>query len=156
MYPVIVNPTKNHSLLLYSFTRAFTGVNFRPNFDKRSGVMMPGSRGGGGGGGPESRDFFFFWGGGGGIEGVRTPSPKPWFVHGNYTEDFQNERKNALEIWGGPESRDFFFFGGGGGEGVELRGSGPQVPNPGLCMVIILKIFKMKEKMRWRSRHIAR
>ena len=36
-------------------------------------------------------------GGGGGIEGVRTPSPKPWFVHGNYTEDFQNERKNALE-----------------------------------------------------------
>ena len=39
-----------------------------------------------------------------------------------------------------------FFFGGGGG-----RGSGPQVPNPGLCMVIILKIFKMKEKMRWRD-----
>ena len=36
-------------------------------------------------------------GGGVGIEGVRTPSPKPWFVHGNYTEDFQNERKNALE-----------------------------------------------------------
>ena len=41
---------------------------------------------GGGGGG----------GGGGGIEGVRTPSPKPWFVHGNYTEDFQNERLYAL------------------------------------------------------------
>ena len=67
--------------------------------------MMPGSRklskvGEGGGGGPESRDFFiFFWGGGGGvgIDGVRTPSTKPWFVHGNYTEDFQNERKNALE-----------------------------------------------------------
>ena len=73
--------------------------------------MMPGSRklskvgaGGGGGGvhpqtrvGPDSRDFFFLRGGGGGIEGVRTPSPKPWFVHGNYTEDFQNERKNALE-----------------------------------------------------------
>ena len=66
--------------------------------------MMPGSRKlskvGEGGGGPESRDFFFFfWGGGGGvgIEGVRTPSTKPWFVHGNYTEDFQNERKNALE-----------------------------------------------------------
>ena len=52
------------------------------------------------------------------------------------------------------ESRDFFFFffwGGGGGEGLELRGSGPQVPNPGLCMVIILKIFKMKEKMHWRD-----
>ena len=48
--------------------------------------------------GPDSRDFFFLRGGGGsGIEGVRTPSPKPWFVHGNYTEDFQNERKNALE-----------------------------------------------------------
>ena len=49
--------------------------------------------------GPDSRDFFFLrgGGGGGGIEGVRTPSPKPWFVHGNYTEDFQNERKNALE-----------------------------------------------------------
>ena len=48
--------------------------------------------------GPDSRDFFFLrgGGGGGGIEGVRTPSPKPWFVHGNYTEDFQNERKNAL------------------------------------------------------------
>ena len=74
--------------------------------------MMPGSRklskvgaGGGGGGvhpqtrvGPDSRDFFFLRGGGrGGIEGVRTPSPKPWFVHGNYTEDFQNERKNVLE-----------------------------------------------------------
>ena len=42
---------------------------------------------------------FFLRGGGGGsgIEGVLTPSPKPWFVHGNYTEDFQNERKNALE-----------------------------------------------------------
>ena len=69
--------------------------------------MMPGSRKlskvGEGGGDPESRDFFyfiFFWGGGGvGIDGVRTPSTKPWFVHGNYrpTEDFQNERKNALE-----------------------------------------------------------
>ena len=64
--------------------------------------MMPGSRklskeGEVGGGGPESRDFFFWGGGGVGIEGVRTPSTKPWFVHGNYTEDFQNERKNALE-----------------------------------------------------------
>ena len=49
----------------------------------------------------------------------------------------------------GPDSRDFFFK--GGGEGVELRGSGPPVPNPGLCMVIILKIFKMKEKMHWRD-----
>ena len=45
----------------------------------------------------------------------------------------------------------FFFFWGGGGEGLELMGSGPQVPNPGLCMVIILKIFKMKEKMHWRD-----
>ena len=45
----------------------------------------------------------------------------------------------------------FFFFGGGGGEGLELMGSGLQVPNPGLCMVIILKIFKMKEKMHWRD-----
>ena len=58
---------------------------------------------------------------------------------------------------GGPESQNqgifffFFFFWGGGGEGLELRGSGPQVPNPGLCMVIILKIFKMKEKMHWRD-----
>ena len=54
---------------------------------------------------------------------------------------------------GGPESRDFFFFFFffGGGEGLELRGSGPQVPDPGLCMVIILKIFKMKEKMHWRD-----
>ena len=66
--------------------------------------MMPGSRklskvGEGGRGGPESRDFFFFFFGGGGVgsEGVRTPSTKPWFVHGNYTEDFHNERKNALE-----------------------------------------------------------
>ena len=42
--------------------------------------------------------------------------------------------------------KGFLFF--GGGEGVELRGSGPQVPNPGLCMVIILKIFKMKDCMR--------
>ena len=51
-----------------------------------------------GGGGPESRDFFLGGGGVGvGIEGVWTPSTKPWFVHGNYTEDFQNERKNALE-----------------------------------------------------------
>ena len=50
----------------------------------------------------------------------------------------------------GPDSRDFFFL-RGGGEGVELRGSGPPVPNPGLCMVIILKIFKMKEKMGWRD-----
>ena len=62
--------------------------------------------GGRGGGGPPPdqgrsrfKGFLFFkgGGGGGGIEGVRTPSPKPWFVHGNYTEDFQNERKNALE-----------------------------------------------------------
>ena len=60
--------------------------------------------GGGGGGGPPPdqgrsrfKGFLFLRGGGGGIEGVRTPSPKPWFVHGNYTEDFQNERKNALE-----------------------------------------------------------
>ena len=45
----------------------------------------------------------------------------------------------------------FFFWGGGGGEGLELMGSGPQLPNPGLCMVIILKIFKMKEKMHWRD-----
>ena len=63
--------------------------------------MMPGSRKlskvGEGGGGPESRDFFFFLGGGVGIEAVWTPSTKIWFVHGNYTEDFQNERKNALE-----------------------------------------------------------
>ena len=70
--------------------------------------MMPGSRklskvGAGGGPPPDwgrsrFKGFLFFkGGGGGGIEGVRTPSPKPWFVHGNYTEDFQNERKNALE-----------------------------------------------------------
>ena len=76
--------------------------------------MMPGSRklskvgaggGGGGGGGvhlqtrvgPDSRVFFFLRGEGDGNEEVRTPSPKPWFVHGYYTEDFQNERKNALE-----------------------------------------------------------
>ena len=59
---------------------------------------------GGGGGGSRIKGFFFFFfflGGGGaggvGIDGVRTPSTKPWFVHGNYTEDFQNERKNALE-----------------------------------------------------------
>ena len=71
---------------------------------------MPGSRklskvGARGGPPPDQgrsrfKGFLFFWGGGeggGGIEGVRTPSPKPWFVHGNYTEDFQNERKNALE-----------------------------------------------------------
>ena len=50
MYPVIVNPNKNHASLLVkcqndmSFTRAFKGVNFRPNFNKRSGVIMPGSR----------------------------------------------------------------------------------------------------------------
>ena len=50
--------------------------------------------------------------------------------------------------------KGFFFF-WGGGEGLELRGSGPQVPNPGLCMVIILKIFKMKEKNAL-ERHIAR
>ena len=82
MYPVIVNPTKNHVSLLVkcqndidSFTRAFTGVNFRPYIDKRSGVMIPGSR----------------------------KLPK---------------------------------VGGGG---------------CGLCMVIILKIFKMKEKMPWRD-----
>ena len=43
----------------------------------------------------------------------------------------------------------------GGGEGVELRGSRPPVPNPGLYMVIILKIFKMKEKNTL-ERHIAR
>ena len=67
--------------------------------------MMPGSRklskvGEGGGGVGVQNQGIFFWGGGGGgvgIEGVRTPSTKPWFVHGNYTEDFQNERKNALE-----------------------------------------------------------
>ena len=110
MYPVIVNPTKNHVSLLVkcqkenSFTRAFTGVNFRPNFDKRSGVMMPGSRklskvGAEGGGPPPDQGrsrfqgFIFKGWGGGGIEGVRTPSPKPWSVHGNYTKDFQNERK---------------------------------------------------------------
>ena len=73
--------------------------------------MMPGSRklskvgAGGGGGGSTSRpgyvqiqgiSFFLRGGGGSGIEGVRTPSPKPWFVHGNYTEDFQNERKKML------------------------------------------------------------
>ena len=54
---------------------------------------------------------------------------------------------------GGVQNQGIFFFlgGGGGGEGLELRGSGPQVPNPGLCMVIILKIFKMKEKMHWRD-----
>ena len=52
---------------------------------------------------------------------------------------------------GGSRIKGFFFFFGGGGEGLELRGSGPQVPNPGLCMVIILKIFKMKEKMHWRD-----
>ena len=51
---------------------------------------------------------------------------------------------------GGVQNQGISFF-LGGGEGVELRGSGPQVPNPGLCMVIILKIFKMKEKMRWRD-----
>ena len=45
----------------------------------------------------------------------------------------------------------FFFFLGGGGDGLELRGSGPPVPNPGLYMVIIQKIFKTKEKMRWRD-----
>ena len=58
-----------------------------------------------------------------------------------------------LQTRAGPDSRDFFFFFffWGGGEGVELRGSGPPVPNPGLCMVIILKIFKMKEKMSWRD-----
>ena len=64
--------------------------------------MMPGSRKlskVGEGGGVQNQGIFFFFGGGGGvgIEGVRTPSTKPWFVHGNYTEDFQNERKNALE-----------------------------------------------------------
>ena len=46
--------------------------------------------------------------------------------------------------------KGFLFLRGGGG-GDELRGSGPPVPNPGLCMVIILKIFKMKEKMHWRD-----
>ena len=64
--------------------------------------MMPGSRklSKVGGGGSRIKGFFlfFFYGWGGvGIDGVRTPSTKPWFVHGNYTEDFQNERKNALE-----------------------------------------------------------
>ena len=67
--------------------------------------MMPGSRKlskVGEGGGSRIKGFFFLGGGGGGgggvgIEGVRTPSTKPWFVHGNYTEDFQNERKNASE-----------------------------------------------------------
>ena len=68
--------------------------------------MMPGSRKlskVGEGGGIQNQGIFFilffFWGGGVGIDGVRTPSTKPWFVHGNYrpTEDFQNERKNALE-----------------------------------------------------------
>ena len=63
---------------------------------------MPGSRklskvGEGGGGGSRIKGFFFGGGGGVGIDGVRTPSTKPWFVHGNYTEDFQNERKNASE-----------------------------------------------------------
>ena len=52
---------------------------------------------------------------------------------------------------GGSRIKGFFFFFFGGGEGLELRGSGPQVPNPGLCMVIILKIFKMKEKMHCRD-----
>ena len=74
--------------------------------------MMPGSRklskvGGGGPPQDQGRSIFkgFFWGGGGGggIEGVRTPSPKPWFVHGNYTEDFQNERLYALQ------HENFFF-----------------------------------------------
>ena len=65
--------------------------------------MMPGFRklskvGGGGGPPPDQQGISFLRvGGGGGIEGVLTPIPKPWFVHGNYTEDFQNERKNALE-----------------------------------------------------------
>ena len=71
--------------------------------------MIPGSRklskvGAGGGGPPPDQGrsrfkgfLFLRGGGGGGIEGVWTSSPKPWFVHGNYTEDFQNERKNALE-----------------------------------------------------------
>ena len=52
---------------------------------------------------------------------------------------------------GGVQNQGIFFFFLGGGEGLELRGSGPQVPNPGLCMVIILKIFKMKEKMHCRD-----
>ena len=60
--------------------------------------MMPGSRKPPDQGRSRFKGFLFFKGGGGsGIEGVWTPSPKPWFVHGNYTEDFQNERKNALE-----------------------------------------------------------
>ena len=87
--------------------------------------MMPGSRklskvgagGGGGGGGvhlqtrvgPDSRDFFFKGGGEGGIEGVRTPSPKPWFVHGNYTEDFQNERKMRSQVNMPRQSRTFWL-----------------------------------------------
>ena len=66
--------------------------------------MMPGfkklSKVGGGGVHLQTSKRFLFLrggGGGGGIEGVLTRIPKPWFVHGNYTEDFQNERKNALE-----------------------------------------------------------
>ena len=102
--------------ILGYFTRAFTGVNFRPNFDKRSGVMMPGSRklSKVGGGDPPSRP-------------------------------------GKVQIQG---ISFFFFFFFGGGEGVELRGSGPQVPNPGLCMVIMLKIFKMKDCMRCIMRKI--
>ena len=52
---------------------------------------------------------------------------------------------------GGSRIKGIFFFFLGGGEGLELMGSRLQVPNPGLCMVIILKIFKMKEKMHWRD-----
>ena len=65
--------------------------------------------------------------------------------------------RKLSKVGGGPPPdqgrsrfKGFLFF-KGGGEGVELRGSGPPVPNPGLCMVIILKIFKMKEKMPWRD-----
>ena len=60
-----------------------------PGSRKLSKVGAGGGGGGGGGGvhlqtrvGPDSRDFFFLTGGGGGGGGF---------------EDFQNERKNALE-----------------------------------------------------------
>ena len=66
----------------YSFTRAFTGVNFRPNFDKRSGVMMPGSRklskvGEGGEGGSRIKGFFFFFFFLGGGRGWKWGGPDP-------------------------------------------------------------------------------
>ena len=59
--------------------------------------------------GSRFKGFLFLKGGGGGIEGVRTPSPKPWFVHGNYSEDFQNERKNALQVNMPRQSRTFWL-----------------------------------------------